>query len=333
MTSQLRAFLARHLFSYLAVVVAAAIGASILFARDELTNAWNQLDRWIVVPVIGLTLVNYGWRFLKWQQLLAAVGVRVPVASSARIYFACFAMVVTPARMGEFYKAVFLRRLHGISVRRTAPVLVVERITDALAILALASLYVSRGHAVPWAPFLVVVLAVFTAAALRHAALRRALLNTIARVPRLRSRREAFDQMLEHNQSLLAPGVFAPALTWSVLGWLAEGIGMLLLLRGLGEALAAVDAVWIYAVGTVVGNVTFLPGGLGTTEASLVALLRNADVTPQAALATTILVRAATLWFAVLLGLLVTAIGHRQLHWREVQEEAAREPTPERDYS
>ena len=47
-------------------------------------------------------------------------------------------------------------------------------------------------------------------------------------------------------------------------------------------------------------------------------------VAVQVALPATLLVRAATLWFAVLLGLTVTLIGRRRLHWSEVREEAAR---------
>ena len=45
-----------------------------------------------------------------------------------------------------------------------------------------------------------------------------------------------------------------------------------------------------------------LPGGLGTTEASMTGLLVFHDIPLSAAATATILIRACTLWFAVLVG-------------------------------
>ena len=42
------------------------------------------------------------------------------------------------------------------------------------------------------------------------------------------------------------------------------------------------------------------------------------------AIAATLLVRIATLWFAVLLGLAVTLVARKSLRWSEVQREAER---------
>ena len=79
------------------------------------------------------------------------------------------------------------------------------------------------------------------------------------------------------------------------------------------------------AVATLVGNLTFLPGGLGTTELSLAGLLQARGLSLEAVIGATVLVRAATLWFAVALGLMVSLLGRRRLQWDAVREEATRE--------
>jgi uncharacterized protein (TIRG00374 family) len=64
--------------------------------------------------------------------------------------------------------------------------------------------------------------------------------------------------------------------------------------------------VFAYAASTVVGALAMMPGGLGVTDAGMTGLLQalgHGAVTPAIATATTILVRLATLWFAVAVGL------------------------------
>ena len=64
----------------------------------------------------------------------------------------------------------------------------------------------------------------------------------------------------------------------------------------------------IYAATTIAGALSFLPGGLGVTEGAMTILLgaeRRAASTSATALDATLLTRLATLWFAVLLGLVL----------------------------
>ena len=54
---------------------------------------------------------------------------------------------------------------------------------------------------------------------------------------------------------------------------------------------------------------SFLPGGLGVAEGSMTGLIRVlGDVPRAAAVAATVLIRLATLWFAVALGLVGLAV-------------------------
>jgi uncharacterized protein (TIRG00374 family) len=65
-------------------------------------------------------------------------------------------------------------------------------------------------------------------------------------------------------------------------------------------------AILIYAVTTVAGALSFLPGGLLVTEAGMTLLLVQSarGVDEPTAVAATLLIRLATLWFAVLIGLI-----------------------------
>lgn len=320
--TRLRAWVDRHLFLYLAALVGLALLFSVVFAREDLGAALARLDARWVGPVLLLSLLNYLLRFAKWQFLLGRAGTSVPWGSSARIFFSCFTMVVTPARLGELYKLLFLRRLHSISFARGLPVLLVERLGDGVAVLALGSLALPP----PWGPLAAVGVlgGSMVAGGLlgRPGAVPR-LGRVLGRLPGLRDRSPRVLEFLEHNRRLLVPASLGPSLILSLGAWWSECVGLWALHRGLGAPLDLLDATWVYALATAVGNLSFLPGGLGSTELSLFGFLRSLDIGQAAATASTLLVRAATLWFAVAIGVAVALLSRRQLRWDEIRREGA----------
>jgi uncharacterized protein (TIRG00374 family) len=103
--------------------------------------------------------------------------------------------------------------------------------------------------------------------------------------------------------------------------WLGEGIGFYLILRGLGLPASlqlAATAIFILAFATVIGAVSALPGGLGAAEASIAGMLTLlVGIDPAQATTATVLIRLATLWFGVLLGLFTWLISPDLLGLRE----------------
>ena len=63
----------------------------------------------------------------------------------------------------------------------------------------------------------------------------------------------------------------------------------------------------------LIGAISFLPGGLGGAEVTMTALLMLNGMDNGAAVAATLLIRLTTLWFAVVLGLLVMLPARRAL--------------------
>jgi uncharacterized membrane protein YbhN (UPF0104 family) len=63
------------------------------------------------------------------------------------------------------------------------------------------------------------------------------------------------------------------------------------------------QATFALAAGSVVGSASLLPGGIGAAEGTVVAVLDLVARQPrELAAAATLLIRACTLWFGVLLG-------------------------------
>jgi uncharacterized membrane protein YbhN (UPF0104 family) len=87
-------------------------------------------------------------------------------------------------------------------------------------------------------------------------------------------------------------------------------------------------AVFILSFSTVIGAVSALPGGLGAAEASIAGMLTLLMSLPKGiATAATLLIRFATLWFGVGIGLVVWFFS-RQLLLFETQSESDTMPHP-----
>ena len=96
------------------------------------------------------------------------------------------------------------------------------------------------------------------------------------------------------------------ALVLSAIAWFGECLALFLVLVGFGVPATLtllLQAMFIYGGASLFGAITLLPGGVGATEGSMTSLAQaliglNATV----ASAATLLVRACTLWFAIILG-------------------------------
>ncbi len=274
---------------------------------------------WIYFPLVLLfTLFNYLLRFVKWHYYLGLVGVRgFSLLESARLFLAGFPLAVTPGKVGEALKGVWLQQETGLPLSRGISVVLAERISDGLGVLALSTLGVIA-YPRYWPAFAVVLTGLVVLIVLiqiRPAALW--LLELGTKLPLVKRFSAHLREFYEGSYALFRPRAILTAVSLGTVSWLGEGVGMYLVLVGLGVAPGwdtLSIAVFVLAFSTVIGAVSALPGGLGVAEASIAGMLTlllglNLDT----AAAATLLIRFATLWFAVGIGLAVWSFSRKQL--------------------
>ena len=114
--------------------------------------------------------------------------------------------------------------------------------------------------------------------------------------------------LLKSSAVLLKNKELVGGMLIGITAWIAEGVGLWYLLERLGQDVDLLAAISIYGVAVLVGAISFLPGGLGSTEAVMGLLLIASGVPEPIAIAATLICRIATLWFAVFIGLVVAGI-------------------------
>ncbi len=299
------------------VFVAVALAGDLRQVGDQL-----RVFDWRIFPLaLGFTLVNYSLRFVKWHYYLRQSGIQnFPWPRSLRLFVAGFPLAVTPGKVGEVLKGVWLWQATGLPVARGVSVIVAERISDGLAVLALSVLGVIAypQYWLAFALILALLAGLVIISQIRPLAL--GLLSFAGRLPMVKKLIPAVREFYEGSFNLFRPQATLVAVSLGTVSWLGEGIGFYFILTGLGmpatiETLA--NAVFILAFSTVVGAVSALPGGLGASEASIAGMLvLVAGADPAVASAGTLIIRLATLWFGVSLGLAVWAFSTRLLGLR-----------------
>jgi uncharacterized protein (TIRG00374 family) len=301
------------------------LGLTLLGDLQQVSQLMLAFD-WRIFPLVLLfTLFNYGMRFLKWHYYLGQIGAgMISWPQSLRLFVAGFPLAITPGKVGEALKGVWIKKYSGIPVGRGISAVAAERISDGMAVLGLSTLGVITFPQY-WPSFALVLAALAAVIALsqiRPAALW--LLGVGERLPVIKKFSHQIREFYEGSFSLFRPRATLVGVGTGLVSWFGEGIGFYLMLTTLGlpEGWNTLSiAVFVLSFSTVVGAASALPGGLGAAEASIAGMLTFLmGVDGPVATAATLLIRLATLWFGIGLGLIVWAFSGDLLGMRNENE-------------
>ncbi len=297
----------------LITVILAVLGylaLSVWAGWDAIAAALTRIGPGVALGLLALSLVNYSLRFVRWQHYLHLLGGAPAWRPSLRIYFAGFALTTSPGKLGELLRGALLKP-YGIGLLASTAAFFSERCADLMGILILSSL--GFWHYPAGASLL---LAIVAGVGVLLLAVQYP--GWIALVERWsEGRRGRLFVLLGHLCQLVlsfrrcfAWPTLALALVLGVAAWGAEALAFHWLLVRLDCQVSLPMAVFIYSFAMLIGGLSFLPGGLGGSEAVMIGLLVWQGVAHPLAVTVTLITRLATLWFAVVLG--IVALGRQQ---------------------
>lgn len=274
------------------------------FDHSRLNALYDHLELPLVFGLLLLSSLNFTLRALRWHWFTSRLHLDVPMSDSIVYYLAGFSMGVTPGRMGELIRLWLLRRGHGISYHHALPLMIADRVNDLLVIVVLTLCAGIMVNTTSLAYIVLALLLIVAAnAALRHPRYLLAAVNALYGVTR-RWRRlfAAARRTLRIGREMFSAPNATFASIFSIIAWFAECLAFYLLLSALDTGIAIESATFIYTFATLVGALSFLPGGLGGFEATAVILLSARGVDLGTAVFSTSVIRLTTLWFSVALG-------------------------------
>ncbi len=300
-------------WSLLGLFVIGMAGMAFVSGWEETVEQIKKVSIWQIGLLLCLSLVNYLARGLRWHVYTSALDLDTGLIRDFRHYLGGFALTVTPGRLGELIRLNWIARETGASYDSTAPLALVDRAADLISVglllvitLSLSTAGINGGVLVAVAAIIVAV--IVTRPSLFNWLITRAYKMT-AMAPRLFARIRKAARRLHVFSSL---HVAIPALLLGMIGWFSEGFAFYLLLEWLGTDVGVWTAASIFLFSMMTGGATGMPGGVGGAEAAMIGLLSIQGIPLEVSVPATVIIRATTLWFAIIIGLGVFPFAERK---------------------
>ena len=298
--------LVRQCMIWLVIGIALYGLAVIVSGADNIRSSLAQIGWGGWAAILGLSTLNFVLRFGRWHYYLLTLHHRVPVARNLQYFLAGFAFTSTPAKAGEAVRSLYLKR-DGVGYTDSLAALFVERLTDLVAVilLALAAAYSFADYR--WLVLLAAIITLSLLPLIHSRLLREQLARLNQRLPdgAIRKGIDHLLNLVRSSASLLRSGPLYGGMVLSMSAAFAVSLMMYVVLLLLGADISMPLAVGIYATGILAGALSFLPGGIGSAEAVMIALLVLAGIDLSTATAATLACRIAALWYSIGVGIVI----------------------------
>jgi glycosyltransferase 2 family protein len=261
--------------------------------------------RWLVLPV-AVVIVQLGIRSVRWAVLLTAVG---PRRLGARDVVGPLAAgylgnTVLPARLGEVVRIVLVSRRTGVPATAATASVVVERVVDLIALLAVATVASAMIGATGWLPIagmLALLGAIGMALPMAAPIADRLPQNLPERA------RDVLDRFLRAFAAARPP-VIVRAWLLSLLAWSCDVLVVWLCAQALGIAVSPGTAALIAAGAAVGAALPAAAGYLGTYELGAMTMAAFAGVSADQALQIALLAHAIAVLPLALVGIISVVV-------------------------
>lgn len=292
----------RALIGFGAITVFYLIALICMDAKNQIFSEFSHFLE--VLPIlVALSLFSYFLRYLRWYWLLNRAGNRINVVFGYFAYLTGFAFTATPGKVGELLRIRYLAP-KGVPPWRVLAAFVYERAFDLVVVLMLSALAISRIDVFIFVlGFVVLFLAGLICAVLNPGWLTR--VSAYLRLYHLKKLARICLTLRDGVSGCriwVTPLDVLVSIILGLLAWSVTSFSFIWLLNHLGVSIPLLSAFAIYPLSMLVGAASMLPGGVGSTELTIVALLASFGFPVSIATLAAIGIRFATLWFAVVCG-------------------------------
>lgn len=278
---------------------------------DKLVLAFESFQWIYLILLIILTTLGYFIRYVKWNYFLNNIGVHLKNRDNLFVFFSGLSMIITPAKMGEIWKGWLIKEINGEKLSKTIPVVIIDRVTDLLALIILSLtgiFYYEKGSYL-----LIIILLLFAAFFLVIKS--KFISEKIIFFMEKRAGKYSSDVLEMHRtfEETMDPKTLMVTTILAVSAWFCECLGLYFVIVGFSQYLTPTISTFVFSFSSLVGAASMIPGGLGVAEATISGLLQFFGLTSTVSVGVAMIVRLGTLWYGVILGLVVYLIFKRKI--------------------
>ena len=287
------------------IVIVIIVYAIFLFLADidKITDKIINFKPEFILIIIPLTILSWIIIYLRWNILLKTIKVEIPHSINFQIFLASGALGITPGKVGELFKSQILKDKFNIPRTKTAPLFIVEKFLDSIGALIVTLFgiwfFPEIGYLAIFGLFvLLLVFKILTSKKLFDKAL--ILFCKFKYFQKYFEPLSSSHEILNHtlyNKNMLLLSLL------SIAYWIVIGAAAFFVVQGFGiSTIELLNMISIYSSSIILGALSFIPGGIGVAEGSLIGLFLLQSIDFSEAIVIVVLIRLFTLWFSTIVG-------------------------------
>jgi len=290
----------------LLIVITAVVIYAIFLLIADFNTIQNQLSKFDTrsIPII-LALMSSVWLvlFFRWNLLLKTQGINLPLSKHFLIFLASLSFIITPGKVGELIKSQFLKSNFDVPLKKTAPLILVEKFYSAVGAIIVSIIGIWSLDIAPIvigisSITLITIFIIFSSRSLFNKGI-----NLLNRIKYVEKHTSKLTTSYEVVRCSTRGKMFPIFLSLSIVAWLLEAFAVYIILISFGiDSLPYLTVLSTYAISQIIGFASFIPGGIGIAEGSFAGLLSLYGIELTTALGLAIFIRLFTLWYTVSIG-------------------------------
>ncbi len=286
----------------IAVIIIYAIFL-LLVDLDKITDKIINFKLEFIPIIVSLVILSWLIVYFRWHLLLKNLEITIPHKINFQIFMIGGALGITPGKIGELFKSQILKDKFNISRTKTVPLFIIEKFFDITGALIVTSFGI---WFIPELGYLSIFGFILLFILFKILISKRLFDKTLIFFERfnfikkylepLSSSHEILTKSLQ-NKNLL---VFS---SLSISYWIVIGLAAFFVIQGFGISFVSIlNIISTYSSSLIAGALSFIPGGIGIAEGSLIGLLSAQNIELSEAVVVVVLIRLFTLWFSTIVG-------------------------------
>ena len=279
-------------------------GVFLFFSDFNIISKQISNFKYEFLPLI-LLLVSISWTplLVRWQILLKKNNINIPIKKSFLLFLGGMSMTITPGHVGELIKSQLIKTIYNIPRTKTAPIIFVEKfydLTGAIIASIIGIIILGMDASLILISVSILIVIIFL---IYYRPIFEFILKRVTKTKFFSKYSENISDSYEIVRNSTTPQISSISFGLSVLYWIIISVAVHFILLSFGiESISILKTISIYSSSVIIGAISFIPGGLGITEGSLIGLFSLEGIDISLALILSVMIRILTMWYSVSIG-------------------------------
>jgi uncharacterized protein (TIRG00374 family) len=279
---------------------------AILLLFSDIEKIYDKLIDFKIefLPII-LVLSPLAWFliYIRWYLLLQNLGIKIPHKNNFLIFLGSSALGITPGKVGELLKAQFFKEKFGIERTKTVPLIFVEKFYDVVSAVIISFFGIWYFQEAGYIIIGAIVSIIILSALISSQSIFNKAIHIFGKFSFTKKFLEPLSESYEYIRESLRWKIAVLSISLSIGYWLVISVTVYFVMLALNiDPLDFGVLIITYTASLILGAVSFLPGGIGVTEGTLVGLFSLQNIDISTAIVLVIFIRIFILWYSVIVG-------------------------------